>query len=319
MKTLAVLTSGGDAPGMNAVIRSVVRKGIYHGFDVEGIERGYEGVINGEFKPLNLNSVAGIIQSGGTMLRTARSDAFRTITGFNQALSQLKYHHVDTLIVVGGDGSMAGAAKLAEAGVNTLVIPATIDQDMAGTDYTIGFDTALNTVLDAVNKIRDTAASHERVAVIEVMGRHSGHIALQAGLACGAEAILLPEIPVNMDEICQRLLHSYHRGKLYSIVMVAEGVAKGDEVATQIAQRTSFKPHVTVLGYIQRGGSPSAVDNIIGSQMGAQAVDSVLRGEFNRLISYRGGCLATIPYAEAFMTPHRIDQALYELAGILAQ
>lgn len=319
MKTLAILTSGGDAPGMNAVIRAVVRKGIYHGFAVQGIERGYDGVINGEFKPMNLNSVAGIIQSGGTMLRTARSEAFRTPAGFNQALAQLKYHHIDALVVVGGDGSMAGAAELAGAGVNTMVVPATIDHDMCGTEYTIGFDTALNTVLDAVNKIRDTAASHERVAVIEVMGRHSGHIALQAGLACGAEAILLPEIPVAMDEICNRLIHSYRRGKLYSIVMVAEGVAKGDEIAGQIAQRTKFKPHVTVLGYIQRGGSPSAFDNIMGSRMGALTVDSIVRGELNRLVSLRNGRLATLRYDEAFATPSSIDPLQYELAGILAQ
>jgi len=319
MKTIAILTSGGDAPGMNAVIRAVVRKGLYHGLRVQGVERGYDGVINGLFKPLSLSSVAGIIQSGGTMLRTARSDAFRTPQGFRQALAQLRYHHIEALIVVGGDGSMAGAAKLAEAGVPTMVVPATIDNDMSGTEYAIGFDTALNTVLDAVNKIRDTAASHERVAVVEVMGRHSGQIALHAGVACGAEAILLPEIPVDMEEICQRLIRSYERGKLYSIVMVAEGVAKGDAIAAQIAQRTNFKPHVTVLGYIQRGGHPSAFDNIIGSKMGALAVDSILRGEVNRLVGLRQGQLITLPYAEAFKLPQRIDHSLHELACILAQ
>lgn len=318
MKRIAILTSGGDAPGMNAVIRAVVRKGIYHGLTVFGVERGYEGVLHGEFIPLALKSVAGIIQHGGTMLRTARSEDFKTELGFQMAIKQLKDRQIDSLIVIGGDGSMAGAAKLGEAGINTVVIPGTIDNDMPGTEYTIGFDTALNTVLDAVNKIRDTAASHERVAVVEVMGRSAGHIALLSGIATGAEFILLPEQPVDMDAVCQGLMQTFSRGKLYSIIIVAEGAGEGHAVAGEIAKRTSFKPGVTVLGYIQRGGSPSAYDNIMGSRMGAMAIDSLLEGQRNFLVSYQQGQVVAVPYADAFKHKHGIDLSLHELAGILA-
>ena len=317
MKRIAVLTSGGDAPGMNAAIRAIVRKGIYHGLEVFGVERGYEGVLGGQFKPMTLQSVAGIIQHGGTTLRTARSEAFKTTEGFQAAVWQLKYHQIDALMVIGGDGSMAGALKLSEAGIQTMVIPATIDNDMPGTDYAIGFDTALNTVLDAVNKIRDTAASHERVAIIEVMGRNAGHIALMSGLAGGAEAILLPEKPLDLDTLCQGLNQSHQRGKLYSIVMVAEGAGKGYSIAAEIAKRTEFKPHVTVLGYIQRGGSPTATDNIMASRLGAAAVDSLIRGEANCLMAWRKGEIVNVPLTEAFQLKTGIDFSVYELAGIL--
>ncbi len=318
VKRIAVLTSGGDAPGMNAAIRAVVRTGIYHDFEVFGVERGYEGVLDGRFILMNLNSVAGTIQRGGTMLKTARSELFKTTEGFNLAVSQLKKHLIDQLVVIGGDGSMAGAVKLTAAGINTMVIPATIDNDMVGTEYTIGFDTALNTVLDAVNKIRDTAESHQRVAVVEVMGRSSGHIALMAGLACGAEVILLPEKPLDMDSVCNSLKQSHKRGKLYSIVMVAEGVSKGYDIAAQIQERTEFNPHVTVLGYIQRGGSPSAQDNIMGSRMGTLAVDSIIRGEHNQLISWQQGQIITVPYEAAYNFKRGIDLSLYDMANILA-
>lgn len=318
IKRIAVLTSGGDAPGMNAAIRAVVRTAINKDFEVFGVERGYEGVINGQFLMMNSHSVGGTIQHGGTILRTARSEIFKTDEGFQTAVKQLQEHYIDYLVVIGGDGSMAGAMNLAKAGIPTLTIPATIDNDMAGTEYTIGFDTALNTVLDATNKIRDTAASHERVAVIEVMGRSAGHIALMAGLACGAEVILLPERPFDMDEICQGLLKSYKRGKLYSIVLVAEGVGKGYDIAAQIAERTEFKPHVTVLGYIQRGGSPTAMDNIIASRMGAAAVDAIVNEETNCLIAYQQGRIVTIPYEEVPKYKRGVDPNIYELAGILS-
>lgn len=318
VKRIAILTSGGDAPGMNATIRAVVRTAIYHGFEVFGVERGYEGVINGKFNLMHSHSVGGTIQRGGTILKTARSEAFKTDEGFQTAISQLQERYIDYLIVVGGDGSMAGAIKLSNAGIETVVIPATIDNDMPGTEYTIGFDTALNTVLDAASKIRDTAASHERVAVIEVMGRSAGHIALMAGLACGAEVILLPERPADMDAVCQGLIRSSKRGKLYSIVIVAEGAGKGYDIAAQIAERTKFNPHVTVLGYIQRGGSPSATDNIIASRMGAAAVDSIIKGETNRLIAYQQGRIVTVPYEEVNNYKRGIDPELYELSGILS-
>lgn len=319
VKRIAVLTSGGDAPGMNAAIRAVVRKGIHHGFEVFGVQRGYEGVIQGDFNLMNYHSVGGIIQHGGTVLKTARSEAFKTAEGFDIALEQLKNHYIDYLIVIGGDGSMAGAVKLAEAGIATMVIPGTIDNDMPGTEYTIGFDTALNTVLDAVNKIRDTAASHERVAIVEVMGRSAGHIALMAGLACGAEAILLPEEPLNMDTICERLVQSHKRGKLYSIILVAEGVAKGYDIASQISSKTEFQPHVTVLGYIQRGGSPTATDNIMASRMGAAAVDCLLQDQVNQLVAWQQGNIVTLPYDVAVKTKHGIDLSVYHLASILAR
>lgn len=315
---IAVLTSGGDAPGMNAAIRAVVRKGIYHGLTVYGVERGYQGLLEGRFAAMDLHSVAAIIQHGGTVLKTARCEEFKTPQGQARAVEQLRQYGIDVLIVVGGDGSMAGAACLAQAGIATIVVPATIDNDMPGTEYTIGFDTALNTVLEAVNKIRDTAASHERVAVVEVMGRRAGHIALMAGLACGAEVVLLPEQPMAMDAVYHRLEQSYRRGKLYSIVLVAEGAGRGYDVAAAIARHTAFKPHVTVLGYIQRGGSPSAADNIMASRMGALAVDSVLAGRYNVLVAWQKGQLLTVPLTQVQQYPHRLDLSLYELTGILA-
>ena len=318
MKRIAVLTSGGDAPGMNAAIRAVVRKGLHHGLDIFGVERGYEGLVHCDFMPLSRNSVSGIISYGGTTIKTARSEAFKTQGGFMRAVRNLVDNKIDALIVIGGDGSMAGAQKLSAAGIKTMVIPATIDNDMCGTDYTIGFDTALNTVLEAVNKIRDTAASHERVAIVEVMGRTAGHIALMSGLACGAEAVMLPEQPLDIDALCQQLNESHARGKQYSIVMVAEGAAKGFELAAQISKRTSYNPHVTVLGYIQRGGAPSAMDNIMGSRMGALAIDTLVAGESGRLVASCKGELLTIPYAEAFAMKRGIDLSLYDLIRILA-
>lgn len=318
MRRIAVLTSGGDAPGMNAAIRAVVRKGLHYGLDTFGVERGYEGLVHCDFMPLSRNSVSGIISYGGTTIKTARSEAFRTHGGFMRAVRNLEDNKIDAVIVIGGDGSMAGAHKLSEAGIRTMVVPATIDNDMSGTDYTIGFDTALNTVLEAVNKIRDTAASHERVAIVEVMGRTAGHIALLSGLACGAEAVMLPEQPLDVDALCQQLNESHARGKQYSIVMVAEGAAKGFELAAQISKRTSYNPHVTVLGYIQRGGAPSAMDNIMGSRMGALAVDTLVAGESGCLVACCKSELLTIPYADAFAMKRGIDLSLYDLTRILA-
>lgn len=318
IKRIAVLTSGGDAPGMNAAIRAVVRKGIHHGFEVFGVERGYAGILNGEFNLLNTHSVAGIIQHGGTMLKTARSEEFKTEEGFALAVKNIQENYIDYLVVIGGDGSMAGAVKLTAAGIPTIVIPATIDNDMPGTEYTIGFDTALNTVLDAANKIRDTAESHERVAVIEVMGRSAGHIALMAGLACGAEVILLPEKPLNIEAVCEGLKRSNKRGKLYSIVMVAEGVAKGYDIASQIAENTGFNPNITVLGYIQRGGNPTAQDNITASRMGVAAIDCILKNDINCLIALQKGEIIAVPYEKTTEYKRGIDLSLYETAGILS-
>lgn len=318
MKRIAVLTSGGDAPGMNAAIRAVVRRSIENHIDVFGVERGYEGLVNNDFIPLTRRSVAGIIAHGGTVIKTARSEAFMTNGGFGQAVENLRDNKIETIVVIGGDGSMAGAQRLSEAGIKTMVIPATIDNDMCGTDYTIGFDTALNTVLDSVFKIRDTAASHERVAIVEVMGRTAGHIALQSGLACGAEVIMVPEQPMDIDELCQQLNESHGRGKQYSMIMLAEGAGKGFDLAEQINKRTHYNPHVTVLGYIQRGGAPSAYDNTMATRMGALAIDAILLGDTDRLVACRDGKLLTVPYQEAFTVKRDLDFELYQLARDLS-
>lgn len=318
-KRIAVLTSGGDAPGMNAALRAVVRTALYHKFGVIGVSHGYQGLINGDFKSMNVGSVAGIISKGGTMLKTARSREFKTTEGFSKAIQNIKEHNIDAVVVIGGDGSMAGAQKLSKAGIPTVVIPATIDNDMPGTEYALGFDTAVNTILDAVNKIRDTAMSHDRVAIIEVMGRHAGHLALSAGLACGAEYILIPEIPIGIDEVCKGLTHSTERGKQFSIIVAAEGVGHGDKIAAQISDRIPLSTSVTVLGYIQRGGSPTATDNIIASRMGAAAVKTIIEGKYDCLISSQCGDIVTLPYEEAFKKKRGIDHTLYEMAGILAK
>lgn len=315
---IAILTSGGDAPGMNAAIRAVVRKGLSCGCEVYAVECGYQGLIEGNFVPMQLNSVAGIISQGGTVLKTARSESFKTEAGFSQALKKIKEYCIDVLVVIGGDGSMRGAQKLTKAGVDTIVIPASIDNDMAGTEYCIGFDTALNTIVDAVNKVRDTIASHDRVAVIEVMGRNSGQLALMSGLACGSEAIILPEIPTDIQSICEGLKNSYKRGKMYSIIMVAEGAGKAQDIAEQIAERTSFSVPVTVLGYIQRGGRPSAMDNIMGSRMGAMAVDSIVKGDVNLLVALRQGNLVAVPYGNESAYRPTIDAQQYDLVQVLA-
>lgn len=318
MRRIAILTSGGDAPGMNGAIRAVVRKSLYYGYEVFGIERGYEGLIQGNFKQMDTASVAGIIQRGGTVLKTARSKDFRTPEGFAKALRNLKEYNIFCLVVIGGDGSMAGAKKLSEAGINTVVIPGTIDNDMAGTDYTIGFDTAINTALDAVNKIRDTVESHSRVAIIEVMGRSAGHIALMTGLACGAEKILLPEEKLDLDSVCRKLSETYKRGKRYSIIVVAEGAASGYDVAKAIKEKTEFDASVTVLGYIQRGGSPSARDNIMASRMGSMAVDAIAENTMNCLVGANLGEIVLLDYATAIQGARGVNKKLHRLAGILS-
>ncbi len=318
MRRIAILTSGGDAPGMNGAIRAVVRKSLYYGYEVFGIERGYEGLIQGNFKQMDTASVAGIIQRGGTVLKTARSKDFRTPEGFAKALRNLKEYNIFCLVVIGGDGSMAGAKMLSEAGINTVVIPGTIDNDMAGTDYTIGFDTAINTALDAVNKIRDTVESHSRVAIIEVMGRSAGHIALMTGLACGAEKILLPEEKLDLDSVCRKLSETYKRGKRYSIIVVAEGAASGYDVAKAIKEKTEFDASVTVLGYIQRGGSPSAKDNIMASRMGSMAVDAIAENTMNCLVGANLGEIILLDYATAMQGARGVNKKLHRLAGILS-
>ncbi|WP_378951570.1 ATP-dependent 6-phosphofructokinase [Pelosinus sp. sgz500959] len=317
VKKIAILTSGGDAPGMNAAIRGVLGKGLYHGFEMLGVQNGFEGLINGEFIEMSSNDLIGVINQGGTILKTARSEGFKTVEGLSMAVAQIKKHGIDMVVVVGGDGSLQGAKKLASVGIGTALIPASIDNDIPGTEYCIGFDTALNTILEAVRKIQDTIASHSKVAIVEVMGRNSGHLALMSGMASGAEAILVPEIPTDMELICQSLVERSQQGKLYSIIIVAEGVGKGPDIAEEIAIRTKLAVHVTVLGYIQRGGCPSATDNIMGSKMGALAIDTILSGHINFLVALRKGNLLTVPYEVEDGFESGIEVRDYDLSMIL--
>ncbi|MGI6126345.1 MAG: 6-phosphofructokinase [Planifilum sp.] len=318
MKRIAVLTSGGDAPGMNAAIRAVVRKGVYHGLEVLGVYRGYHGLIHGNLEPLSLGSVGDIIHRGGTMLYTARSDEFKTQEGQERAVKTLKERGVEGLVVIGGDGSFRGAMQLTKRGIPAIGVPGTIDNDIPGTDFTIGFDTAINTVIQAIDKIRDTATSHERTYVVEVMGRDAGDIALWAGLADGAESILIPEAPYDLDEVVERLRRGNKRGKKHSIILVAEGVASGVEVGEEIRRRTGWETRVTVLGHIQRGGSPTAFDRVLASRMGAAAVDLLLEGEGDQMVTIQKNEILGIPFEEAFKQKHRPDLSMYQLAGILA-
>ena len=318
MKRIGVLTSGGDAPGMNAAIRAVVRKGFYHNLEVFGIYHGYSGLINDEIAQLDLGSVGDIIHRGGTMLYTARSTEFRTPEGQKKAIENLKKHNIEGLVVIGGDGSFRGAQKLSEQGILTVGVPGTIDNDIPATDFTIGFDTAVNTVINAVDKIRDTATSHERTYIIEVMGRNAGDIALWAGLADGAETIIIPEAFYEMDEIVERLERGHRRGKKHSIIVVAEGVGSAVDFGNQIKDRTGFETRVTVLGHIQRGGSPTALDRVLASRLGAEAVDLLLKKESGKMVGIKNNQIISLDIDQALMQKHSLDLSLYNLASILA-
>ena len=318
MKTIGILTSGGDAPGMNAAIRAVVRSAIYHDCKVYGILRGYEGLVNAKLKEMNLSSVADIIHRGGTILQTARSEEFRTEAGRKKALNVLEVFNVDGVIVIGGDGSMTGAVKLNELGVPTIGVPGTIDNDLAYTDFTIGFDTAINTVVEAISKIRDTSSSHGRVNIVEVMGRHCGDIALYCGLAGGAESIVLPEIPHDVDEICRKIIRGKNRGKLHSLILLAEGAGSAMELAKIVEEKTSMETRATILGHIQRGGSPTASDRILASQLGARAVELLLEGKSNRAVGKKNNAIIDVDMQEALTVEKKLDMDTYNLASILS-
>jgi len=320
VKRIAVLTSGGDAPGMNAAIRAVVRCAIYNKMEVYGIERGYEGLINGDFKEMTVSSVSDILQRGGTTLKTARSKRFMTPEGFQLALDMLENFEIEGLVVIGGDGSYRGALEMTKAGKVVIGLPGTIDNDLAYTDYTIGFDTAVNTVLSAIGNIRDTSSSHERSTVVEVMGRHCGDIALYAGLTGGAESILIPEEPVDMNKICRTLIQGKNRGKLHSVILRAEGVEMStDELAKTIAERTGMDTKVVVLGYIQRGGSPTARDRMLASRMGCKAVELLMQeGMTSKAVGIKGGEIVAYDLEEALNMPRQHDETLMDLAEILS-
>lgn len=318
MKTIGVLTSGGDAPGMNAAIRAVVRNGIYRGCKIIGIKQGYHGLIHGMMSEMNLSSVADIIHRGGTILQTARSEEFMTEEGRRKALYAIQIFNIDGLIVIGGDGSFRGAQKLSEMGVPTIGIPGTIDNDLRYSEYTIGFDTAVNTVIDAIGKIRDTSTSHGRANIIEVMGRHCGDIALYAGLAGGAESIIVPEVGFDVNQVCSKLVKGRNRGKLHSIILLAEGVGGAMELGAQIKEMTGIDTRVTILGHLQRGGSPTFQDRLLASKMGAKAVDLLIEGKSGIALGSRGMQIIEVEYDKVFTQEKEFDKETYDLANILS-
>lgn len=318
MKRIGVLTSGGDAPGMNAAIRAVVRKAIYHELEVYGIYYGFQGLMTGSMEELEVGSVGDIIQRGGTFLYSARNDEFKTKEGQAKALANLKKNGIEGLVVIGGDGSLRGAHALSELGIPCIGVPATIDNDLAELDSTIGFDTALNTIIDSIDKIRDTATSHERTYVIEVMGRDAGDLALYAGLADGAESIIIPEKPHDFNEVVERLKSGHKRGKRHSIIVLSEGVGEGFTYGKQILDATGFDTRVTVLGHIQRGGSPSAQDRVLASRLGAAAVDLLMAGKDSRIVGLKNSELTHLDIIDVLSKKHTINESIYQLSKELS-
>jgi len=318
MKTIAILTSGGDAPGMNAAIRAVVRTGLDRGLRVMGVKRGYSGLINGEIFEMNRHSVSDIIHRGGTILRTARCEEFKTEEGRRKAANVLKVFGVNGLVVIGGDGSFHGAQLLSKLGVSTIGLPGTIDNDLTYTDYSIGFDTALNTVLDAINKLRDTSASHERVSIVEVMGRDCGDLALFAAIAGGAEEAIVPEKGYDLDELCRTILSGKLKGKMDNLILLAEGVGGANEIAVKVEEITGIETRATILGHIQRGGSPSAADRILASKMGVKAVDLLIEGKTSRVVGIKGNEIIDMDIDEALALPRTFDEELYSISRTLS-
>ena len=319
MKRIALLTSGGDAPGMNAAIRAVVRSGIYFGMEVFGVERGYAGLINDTVVPLEMRSVSNIVQCGGTKLRTARCLEMLTKEGKDQAVKTLEKYGIEGLVVIGGDGSFRGARALTEEyGVPTIGIPGTIDNDLEYTDYTLGFDTAVNTCLDIINKLRDTMTSHERVSVVEVMGRHCGDIALYSGIASGAEIIVVPEISFDMQSIVNSINRSRANGKHSNIVVLAEGVMSADEFAKQLQALTTYSVRPTCIGHVQRGGSPTMADRMLAAQFGNKAVRLLKDGIGNRVVGIRQNKIIDMDIIEAVSMKKTFNYELYETLQMIS-
>lgn len=319
IKTIGVLTSGGDAPGMNAAIRAVVRKSIANGLKVKGIKKGYQGLLNEEIIDLEAHSVSDTIQRVGTILGTARCMEFKTPEGQAKGAEICRKHGIDGIVVIGGDGSYKGAQALARNGINTVGIPGTIDLDIACTDYTIGFDTAVNTAMDAIDKVRDTSSSHERCSIIEVMGRNAGYIALWCGIANGAEDILLPEkYDYNEQRIINSIIDSRKRGKTHHIIINAEGVGHSVSMARRIEAATGMETRATILGYMQRGGSPTAKDRVYASIMGSYAADILLAGKSNRVVGYKNGHYQDFDIEEALNMKKEISEYEYEVSRLLS-
>lgn len=322
VKRIAVFTSGGDAPGMNAAIRAVVRTAVHHDLHIYGIMRGYDGMVNGEIRRLEVGDVANIIQRGGTILKTARSEAFLTVEGRKQAYETLIAHDIDGVVAIGGNGTYTGAnVFMQEYNMPFVGLPGTIDNDIFGTDYTIGFDTAINTAVEAVDKIRDTADSHNRLFFVEVMGRHSGYIALHTGIASGAGAIFLPETNTSIDDLSDILRKSAKRQKLFNLVIVAEGNQNGDanQIASKIKEdNPEYDVKVTIIGHLQRGGSPTAMDRVLASRMGHSAVQTLIRGEGGVALGVINDKITFTPFDAAISKTKSLNKELVKMAEILA-
>lgn len=322
MKRVAILTSGGDAPGMNAAIRSIVRNGIAKGWEMFGVQYGYKGCIEGNITQLTARDVGGIIQQGGTILGSARAPQFKTLEGREQALAHFKRHELDGLIVIGGNGSQTGANALNEMGFPVVGVASTIDNDLLGSDITIGVDTALNIAVEAIDRLKVTASSHRRAFLVEVMGRDCGYLALMAGIAGGAETILIPEIEMSAEEVAKELQDAYERGKTHGLVVVAEGASlNAQELSDYFEQHhgnLGFGLRATILGHVQRGGNPTVADRLLASRLGAGAVQAMARGENGIVVGINGKDIVTTPLAEIAGRTKPIDPALFELAGILA-
>ena len=319
MKTIGILTSGGDAPGMNSAIRAVVRTALNSGIRIKGIRNGYAGLMKGDIYEMNISTVADIIHKGGTILGTARSLDFKTREGQEKGAHILRDYGIEGLIVIGGDGSFKGAKALSDLGIKTIGIPGTIDNDMGYTDFTIGFFTAIETVIDAIGKLRDTSSSHGRAVVIEVMGRHCGDLALYSGLAGGAESIIVPEHQFSIDEIVEKVAHGRKRGKLHHLIALAEGVGNPYNIAKEVEERTGVETKVTVLGHVQRGGSPAAPDRLLGSIMGGRAVDLLKDDKTDLALGYKNGQIVEVSLEEAVNTQSTFKENLYELANKLSK
>jgi 6-phosphofructokinase 1 len=318
MKRIGVLTSGGDAPGMNAAIRSVVRSAVHYKIETMGIFKGYEGLINEELKLLDHRSVSNIINRGGTILKTDRSDKFKTVEGRRRAYEVVKKYGIDGLVLIGGDGTYRGGLALhKEWGIPCVGVPGSIDNDIKGTDYTIGSDTAVNTALEAIDKIRDTATSMERIFVVEVMGRSSGYIAINAALSGGAEDVLVPERKHSMQQLCQDVVEGNLRGKMSWIVITAEGVARAIDVAGIITETTSLETRVVTLGHIQRGGSPTAKDRMLATRLGAEAVNILRKGMVSKAVGVAGNKISIVPLSSAVTKKAADVDSLYRLIKML--
>ena len=320
IKTIGVLTSGGDAPGMNAAIRAVVRTAIHNGINVKGIMRGYAGLLQEEIVDMESTSVSEIIHRGGTILYTARCQEFTTAEGQKKGAEICKKHGIDGVVVIGGDGSFKGAGKLSALGINTIGIPGTIDLDIACTDYTIGFDTAVNTAMEAIDKVRDTSTSHERSSILEVMGRNAGYIALWCGFANGAEDVLLPErYDGNEQALIDRIIENRKRGKKHHIIINAEGIGHSVSMAKRIEDATGIETRATILGYMQRGGAPTCMDRVYASIMGAKAVELLLAGKSNRLVAYKNGEFVDFDIQEALAMKKDISEDQFRICKLLVR